>query len=67
MEIENTDDFNPQKKDSNSNIAKLAYDSAHVQTGDPSKDFLFWCIIFLFCIATTLALNYFEMRSELLR
>jgi hypothetical protein len=48
-------------------IAKLAYDSAHVQTGDPGKDFLFWCIIFLFCIAITLTLNYFEMRSELLR
>jgi hypothetical protein len=48
-------------------IAKLAYDSAHVQTGEPSKDFLFWCIIFLFCIASTLTLNYFEMRSELLR
>jgi hypothetical protein len=48
-------------------IAKLADDSAHVQTGDPGKDFLFWCIIFLFCIATTLTLNYFEMRSELLR
>ena len=48
-------------------IAKLAYDSAHVQTGDPGKDFLFWCIIFLFCIATTLTLNYFEMKSELLR
>jgi hypothetical protein len=48
-------------------IAKLAYDSAHLQTGDPGKDFLFWCIIFLFCIAITLTLNYFEMRSELLR
>jgi hypothetical protein len=48
-------------------IAKLAYDSAHVQTGQPGKDFLFWCIIFLFCIAITLTLNYFEMRSELLR
>jgi hypothetical protein len=48
-------------------IAKLAYDSAHVQTGEPGTDFLFWCIIFLFCIATTLTLNYFELRSELLR
>ena len=48
-------------------IAKLAYDSAHVQTGQPGKDFLLWCIIFLFCIAITLTLNYFEMRSELLR
>ena len=48
-------------------IAKLAYDSAHVQTGNPGKDFLFWCIIFLLCIAATFTLNYFEMRSELLR
>ncbi|WP_310485802.1 hypothetical protein [Chamaesiphon sp. VAR_48_metabat_403] len=48
-------------------IAKLTYDSAHVQTGEPGKDFLFWCVMFLFCIATTLTLNYFEMRSELLR
>ncbi len=48
-------------------IAKLAYDSAHVQTGELGKDFLFWCIIFLFCITITLTLNYFEMRSELLR
>jgi hypothetical protein len=48
-------------------IAKLTYDSAHVQTGEPGKDFLFWGIIFLFCVAGTLTLNYFEMRSELLR
>jgi hypothetical protein len=48
-------------------IAKLTYDSAHVQTGEPGKDFLFWCVMFLLCIAATLTLNYFEMRSELLR
>jgi hypothetical protein len=48
-------------------IAKLTYDAAHVQTGEPGKDFLFWCVMFLFCISATLTLNYFEMRSELLR
>jgi hypothetical protein len=48
-------------------IAKLTYDSAHVQIGQPGKDFLFWCVMFLFCISATLTLNYFEMRSELLR
>jgi hypothetical protein len=48
-------------------IAKLTYDAAHVQTGEPGQDFLFWCVMFLFCISATLTLNYFEMRSELLR
>jgi hypothetical protein len=48
-------------------IAKLTYDSAHIQTGTPGKDFLLWSITFLFCISITLSLNYFEMRSELLR
>jgi hypothetical protein len=48
-------------------FGKLAYDSAHVQTSEPGKDFLFWCVMFLVGIAATLTLNYFETRSELLR